>query len=195
VARYEFCVRNREDFETPLALYRFTLAWAAKRSDRFMLKLVPGIYDDPEDEARFRSLGQEKIIPIPEVTDADRLLRDALQNAVKLLTSTLAYRIPVEVIDAPTEIVQVQGTPTDVFVKELTRKRPPQKAISGELCPVEDLDLFAGDRRLYSLPDYGRVQLLDLADEELESLCQTLSQAEFDPTHLVRSSPYVSDFL
>ncbi|MEQ8963652.1 MAG: hypothetical protein RLP02_38065 [Coleofasciculus sp. C2-GNP5-27] len=184
--RYLIDERNLE-LDTSLAVYRTALTWAAARSEYFILSLQPGVYNNPEDETRLRALGKVTTIPIARATDSENLLFQEVVKFFSILTDTLQIRVK----DRPTQVVQVRGTPDDAFVRELTRKEAPEKAISGDLCLAEDVELFLGKRRLYSLYDYGRTQILDLIDEELESIHQTFTRAGLDPSYLISTPPYV----
>ncbi|HBE17710.1 MAG TPA: hypothetical protein DEG17_19425 [Cyanobacteria bacterium UBA11149] len=194
--RYQFYLRDKkDDLETLIALYQVTIYWAANRGTRFILSLIPGIYDKPEDEARLCSLGKVTIVPPRELTDTEKFIAQELMNACdKIVQELSGNKLELSTFSIPTKVVQVQGTPDEIFAKELTCKRPPQKALSGELCPVEDLEVFVGDRCLYRSSDYGTMQIFDLTEEEHESLLQTLKEADIDPTYLVRSLPYVTDY-
>lgn len=163
-----YLIDDREaDPETALALYRSTLAWAAIRGERFVLRLQTGIYDDPADVTRLCALGQTTAAPTvgPPSGLPDRILAKLFPN--------------------PEDIVEVRGTPDEAFVRELTRKPAPPRAVSGDVSPVEDVMVLIGDRRLYSLSDYGRDQVLNLTEEELDSLRQTLRQAGLEQERVI----------
>jgi hypothetical protein len=186
--RYLIDERDTEP-EISLALYKSILTWAAARSDSFMLSLQSGIYDNLDDETRLRALGKVTTFLAPEPTVSEIHLFQEVIN----IFSNLADIVQVRVNDRSTEVLQVRGTPDQMFVQELTRRGSPERATSGDLCPAEDVEMFVGDRRLYGLYDYGRTQVLDLTDEELESLCQTLTHAGLDPTYVIPAPPYITN--
>ncbi|HEV8580957.1 MAG TPA: hypothetical protein VGX68_17970 [Thermoanaerobaculia bacterium] len=158
--------------ETALALYRQTLAWASALGDRFLLRLQISAYEDSSDVTRLCALGKATAVPaaVPPKRFPDRILSKLFPN--------------------PTDIVEVEGAPGEAFVRELTLKPAPPGAVSGDLSPVEDITVFIGPRRLYSLSDYGRDQVLDLTAEELEMLRRTLSQAGLKQESLIPAPPY-----
>ncbi|MGB3692371.1 MAG: hypothetical protein WA865_11865 [Spirulinaceae cyanobacterium] len=174
---------NEKDIEpdTSLALYRCVVAWAADHSRYFIMTLQSGIYNHPEDEKRLCALGKVKTIPVSEPTE----LENQLFQEVITLVSSLGDLVELRVGEKTTKILQVQGIPNEELVRELTLQVAPDKAISGDTCPAEDLEMFIGDRRLYALSDYGRTQVLDVTTGEINSLHQTLRQNELDPSHIV----------
>ena len=91
------------------------------------------------------------------------------------------------------ESVQVTGKPDQAFVEALIRTEAPPKAIAGDVCPVEDLILHMGERALYAIYDYGRDQVLDLTEEQLESLRNELRRANLDPNRVRPAPPYIVD--
>jgi hypothetical protein len=91
------------------------------------------------------------------------------------------------------DILQVEGIPNETFVRELTSRTAPPKAVSGDVSPVEDVMIFIGERAIYASYDYGRTQVLELEDDELMNLQQTLKNAGLDPTHIIVAPPYVTD--
>lgn len=60
----------------------------------------------------------------------------------------------------------IEGTPSSSFIQALISKQAPQRAISGDNSPVEDVVIFVDDRPMYGSYDYGRTQLLNLTKEE-----------------------------
>lgn len=196
MAYYRLYLRSNTEFETRLAVYRVTLAWAARKSDSFVIKLIPGIYDSSEDQAELCLLGKVTIIP-QSSSDSTEINSDViatnLQNAVKQF-ATLANNITLNVGEIPKQIIEVKGKPSDQFVQKLTQTLPPQKAVTGELCPVEDLDLYVGVRPILRLRDYGSIHSIDLIDAEAESLRQALLHTHLDPTYLIES-PHSANYL
>lgn len=144
--------------EMSLKLYRTALAWAAKRGDRFLIRLRRNIYTDSDQLSRLQALGQ-----VTQVTS------DLPPGLIGALTARL-FR-------GGSDVLQVEGTPGPEFTNELTEHAAPPKAISGDLSPVEDVIVMAGRRVLFAAYDYGRDVLLDLEDEGLESLRRTLREA------------------
>jgi hypothetical protein len=98
-----------------------------------------------------------------------------------------------QVVAASGDVVQVKGTPNETFIWELTKSAAPPKAVSGDVCPVEDVKLFIGERLLYALYDYGRVQILDLTFEEFKNLNQTLKETGLDPSSVIPAPQYITD--
>lgn len=148
-----------------LSAYRTVLTWAVAKADRFKMSLEHDVYDEPEDEERLRRLGASETID-PQVGGG--------------LISRLLNR--------PAVLIRVTGTPSEELVAELTRKGAPARAIAGDLCPAEDFEAFLGDRLLFGCYDYGRVLLLDLAEEEKRTLSALLEQRGLDPK-IVRITP------
>lgn len=144
--------------EMLVKLYRAALAWAAERGNRFLIRLQRSVYTDPSQLARLLALGQ-----VTQVTS------DLPPGFVGRLTEKL-FR-------SGSDIIQVEGTPGAAFTNELTQNEAPARAISGDLCPVEDVMVFVGSRVIFASYDYGRDLLLDLNDEEVENLRQTLREA------------------
>ena len=160
--------------EIALALYRTTLVWAASRAGRFQFSLRPSMYKSPEEVQRFYGLGTV-VTPIsPKVP------------------RTLFGWILARLLPQREESVQVTGQSGLAFVKALTWAEAPPKAIAGDICPVEDLILYVGDRPLYAVYDYGRDQVLDLTEGELESLRNELQRANLDPNRVRPAPPYIT---
>jgi hypothetical protein len=158
--------QRRVEPETAQALYKIVLAWAADRGNRFIIRLQRGIYENPEDAARLLALGE-----------ATASYGEAPKDFIG--------RIIARVFPPPTDMVQVEGVPNKEFVHELTHRDVPSKAVSGDLCPVEDLTVRQGERILFGSYDYGRDLVLDLSAEELDSLGATLDRAGLDPSRVV----------
>jgi len=169
--RYLIDERNTEP-ATSLALYRATLAWASTQGDRFLLGLQSDIYDDPDDLAVLRALGQ--VAPVPPTR--------APSTGGQPVTTPVAL---------PADLFRVEGVPGEAFVHELTRKQAPARAIAGDLSPAEIVLIFNSNRILYGLYDYGRTQALDLSSEELESLSCALERAGLDPAYVIAAPNYV----
>jgi hypothetical protein len=91
------------------------------------------------------------------------------------------------------DIIRVQGKADESFIQSLTSKGAPAKAVSGDVSPVEDVIVFIADRPLYASYDYGRTQVLELTQEELESLRKGLESQGLDSGRLIPAPPYVSD--
>lgn len=81
--------------------------------------------------------------------------------------------------------LQILGEPGSDFVQALTSKQAPPGAIAGDNSPVEDVVIFANDRRLYGSYDYGRTQLLTLTDQEAEDIRAMLRGRGVGPDLLV----------
>lgn len=64
-------------------------------------------------------------------------------------------------------------------------QRPPARGASGELSPVADVEIYTDERRIYGCFDYGRVQLLEPADEELPDLRRAFQDAGLDPHRII----------
>ncbi len=197
MAYYRLYLRSHTELETRLAVYRVTLVWAASRSDSFVMKLIPDIYDIPEDEAQLRSLGKVTIISQSSSDSTDinsNAIATTLQNSVKQF-ATLAENITLNVGEIPKQIIEVKGEPRDEFVQKLTKTLPSQKAVTGELCPVEDLDLYAGTRPILRLRDYGSIHSIDLIEAEAECLRQALLHTHLDPSYLIESPQFPANYL
>lgn len=158
---------------TSLALYRTTLTWAAERGERFVLYFVPEAYDDPDVPTRLRALGTARETPSSEGSP----------GVLGRLLGKLSGR---------KSRVEVEGHPDQSFVREMTEHTAPAGAVAGDVSPVEDLMVFAGDRTLYASYDYGRTQVLDMTDEELVQLRQALERSGLDPERVVAAPPYVT---
>lgn len=158
--RYLIDQRDAEQ-EMALALYRAALAWAARRGDRFVMDIQRGVYDDPDAVGRLRALGR-----VTEVSSD--LPRDLISRLV-----TKLFR-------GGSDIIRVEGAPGAAFTDELTRTAAPAKAVSGDLSPVEDVQVFASERAIFASYGYGRDLILDLGEEEVESLRQALREAGLD---------------
>jgi hypothetical protein len=183
--RYLIDDRNAE-LEESLKIYRVTLAWAMERGDRFIISLVPEIYDHPDIVTKISALGEEELLPIPPPTFEENLFIEILKSKLSNLT-----KLPIDIHERPTKLLKIQGKPSAELIRELTTQTAPNKAIAGDLSPVEDINIFLGDRYLYILQDYGKTQVLDLNAEELTSLKQTLIKANLDPDYLVIAPNYV----
>jgi hypothetical protein len=90
------------------------------------------------------------------------------------------------------DAVQIRGTLTEDAIRALTEHATPARAVAGDASPVEDVALFNGDRRIYALYDYGRTQMLDLDENQLASLRETLERAGFDPAVITIAPPYIA---
>jgi hypothetical protein len=161
------------DEATALALYRAILRWAAARADRFVLGLQRNIYDDPDELARLLSLGVSGSAPGSGVPP------------------DLVDRIRQKLFKGSSKAVQIEGTPNEELIRALTERAAPPLAVAGDLSPVEDILLLKGKRAFYALYDYGRTQMLDLDNHELESLRQTIQQAGFDPAIVAVAPPRI----
>jgi hypothetical protein len=90
-----------------------------------------------------------------------------------------------------TRSVAVRGQPGPEVVERLVSTTAPPGASAGDLSPVEDVSFLAGDRRLFGSYDYGRDQLLELTEDELALLEQTLREAGFDAV-IVPAPPFAT---
>lgn len=163
------------DLNISLALYKTALTWASKRSDRFVLSLQPSAYDRPDDIAQYLSLG--KVIEKQDIKPKDDLFSRLVEKC----------------LGKEPAVVQVEGEPDERFVRKLTGKGAPMTVVSGDLCPVEDVLIMAGERTIYALYDYGRDQILDLEDEELASLQEALGRAALDPNRVIPAPAGIGD--
>jgi hypothetical protein len=162
------------DFDISLRYYRAIIAWVTMYGDCFILSIKPDDYDNPVYVSRLYALGQ--ILDISNLQDVDYKKAKLIKN----------------IFGRSSETVQVIGIPTSQFLKEMISKPAPPKAISGDIIPVEDILIFKSNRILYISNDYGRSQVLDVSNEELNSLLQSIKQAELDPARIVPAPPYVS---
>lgn len=160
------------DEATALALYRTIIRWVAQRADHIEISIQRQVYDDPTAVADLLELG--------EITGgaASQAFGRSLQSTQRRGTS---------------DSVRVSGAPNARFVSALTERAAPRRAVSGDLSPVEDIVLSRHGRVLYELYDYGRTQMLDLDDDELADLRQTLKRAALNPAAVVVAPPYVTD--
>ncbi|MEZ4728414.1 MAG: hypothetical protein R3E79_14875 [Caldilineaceae bacterium] len=158
-----------------LTLYHITLAWVISRGNRFMLTLQPDLYDDPMQLERLYSLGQ-----IVSLNINDR-------------PNDWFSRILSKIFVEQRNMVAISGSPSTVFLQVMTQIDVPLKVGIGDLCPVEDLQIFLDERRLYFSSDYGRTQILILTEEELNSLHQVLQEAGFDITCVILAPSYLTD--
>lgn len=161
--------------ETELALYRTTLAWAAGRAERFVFVLQPDLYDELAQVKLLTSLGS--VTFSPEVRGSDNWIS---RNLAKLFGKSK-------------ERLQVEGSPNDTFVQILTSMTAPPRAIAGDLSPVEDVEIFIGGRIIYRLSDYGRTQILELDNEELDNLRQVLEAAGLNAERVILAPLYVGN--
>lgn len=81
--------------------------------------------------------------------------------------------------------LRISGVPNPVFQSELTRNTAPEKAVSGDICPVERVEITQSDRVLFGCYDYGRDMTFDLNSEELQELRGVLGSAGVDPERVV----------
>lgn len=167
---------NEQDTDeaTALARYHAVVRWAAAHADRFLISLQRHIYDDPSAVARFSGLGEVVTAPSGEAP------------------ASLAQRGQAKLSKGASESLNIGGAPSEELIRALTEQTAPPNAIAGDLSPVEDILLFSGARTLYSLYDYGRTQMLDLDEQELADLYQTLQQAGLDPAVVVVAPPYTT---
>jgi len=124
-------------------IYRALVTWATERGDRYELTIQPGLYRDPEELRRLERLGTVA----------------AVRQGGGPVAHWLAQGHDVE--------QQVSGHDMDLLRIELLRETTSVEPRSSELSPVEDARVFAGQRVLYSLHDYGRTQLVSGSDEEI----------------------------
>lgn len=156
------------------ARYHTVLRWAAGRSERFVITLRPGVYDEPADVEPFLALGEVKVVSHrpPPIGRLGRLLAPLRSRTAR--------------------VVEVRGAPGPRFLQVLTGTGPPRRAVAGDLSPVEDVELYVDRRPLYGVYEYGRDQVLDLTPGELESLRELLRSEGFDPDHLAPAPPHPS---
>lgn len=166
---YLFDQRDAEP-EMCLALYRAALEWAAQRSDRFVLHIQPGVYEAANEVSRLLALGQ-------------------VTQVGSDVPSDLVSRFVAKLFPGDSKIIQVEGTPGAPFTHELTRVAAPAKAISGDLSPVEDVLILAGERALFASYGYGRDLLLDLDQEEVVNLREALRDAGLEVERLIPAPP------
>ncbi|HLO87002.1 MAG TPA: hypothetical protein VK203_18635 [Nostocaceae cyanobacterium] len=183
--------------EESLALYRATVSWAARQSDYFVLSLQPDIYDSQFLLTKICALGEVERVPVPEPTPEENLFA----KTIKELFHPIANVLEVRFHQRPTELLKVYGKPSEDLITELTTRQAPERAIAGDLCPVEDVEMLIGDgetpsvadRCIYILNDYGRTQVLDMTSEEMESLQEHLLSAGLNPSRLVLAPKYISN--
>jgi hypothetical protein len=159
--------------EMSLALYRAALGWAVLRGTRFVIHIQRAVYEDPKEVARFSALG-----------DVTKVSSD--------LPPDLFGRFAAKLFRSGSDIIQVEGIPSAALANELTRTAAPAKAVSGDLSPVEDVLIFEGDRALFASYDYGRDLILDLTDEELKTLRQTLLEAGLEVERVIPAPPAIT---
>jgi hypothetical protein len=82
-------------------------------------------------------------------------------------------------------VVITGGPPPGDFAQRVTDRSVLASSVSGDLTNVEDLALFAGERRRYLAADYGRTQLLQLDGAELAQLRARLHDQRLDDSVLI----------
>jgi len=158
-----YLVDEREaEPEERLAMYRLALPWAARQGDRAAVVVRPADHHDPAVLRGLLGLGPRE--------------RDAGPGA-----GTVGD-----------DEVRVVCAPDARFVAALTGTAAPAGAISGDLSPAVDVVVYLGRRRLYGCYDYGRVQMMALRENELESLRAAFREAGIDPARIVPAPPYVA---
>lgn len=75
------------------------------------------------------------------------------------------------------EVVEVIGAVGEELVDTLFQSLMPMGAITGDLCPVGDLQVMRGQRILYRVSEYGRDQMFELTDDERAALSARLFEA------------------
>ena len=91
------------------------------------------------------------------------------------------------------DLIRVEGELSTSVVRELTRTGAPARAISGDVCPALQVTILVCDRTLYGCYDYGRTQMLDITNDELEDAKRTLVSGGLDPGVLTPAPRYVTD--
>ena len=89
---------------------------------------------------------------------------------------------------APDEL-RYPAVPDAAFVAEMLGQGPPDRGASGELSPSTDVEVYAGERRIYGCYDYGRVQMLEVTEEELADLRRAFQAAGIDPGRIIPAPP------
>ena len=151
------------------ALYRALLEWAGRHGDRFVLRLDPSAYDDPDQLKGLTGLGTSRPARVEGIPD------DAVGRALSAIGRAFG---------ASDELVQVEGLLGPGVLSELLRD-PPPRARGGEISPAEDVLVMKGDRTLYGSYDYAARQMLELEDAELEEVRRELERAGLEPDSIV----------
>jgi len=143
--------------ETSLSLYRAAVTWAARRGSRFEMRVERNRYRDLEGLRRLTALGSTATAPEEQL------------------------------FGKSTDPVFVTGTAGEDLARELTCVAAPANDLSGDVSPVEAVSIYLGERRTYAAFDYGSTQLLELTDDELQDLRETLKAQGLDPGYLIRA--------
>jgi len=133
--------------EGRLRLFRALVAWAMPLCDNFRCMINIIAYDDPAEAEPYKRLGDTTLLP---------------PDNAGLMQSIFRYNL--------TEPVSIVGRTSPELFDALTTNAAPSGAITGDESPVEDLYLYDGSREVYVVVGYGSDHLLDLTDEELESV-------------------------
>lgn len=149
--------------EDRLRLFRALVTWAIPLCDNFRCMINIIAYSDPADAERYMKLGEATELP---------------PDNAGLLQKVLRYRL--------TRPVRIVGTTSPELLELLTTNAAPPGAIAGDESPVEDLYLHAGARALYTVADYGRDHLLELTDDEAESVRALIDSLGLSPSILGR---------
>lgn len=161
--RYTIRQKNLEQ-ENLLRLFHALVRWSAPKCDRFLLSIYLPHYEGTALVEQIRGLG--------ETIDARTFY--AMRGIGNLPPAN------------EDRLLRITGVPGEDFVRVMTSHAAPAGAIAGDESPVEDLWLYTGDRALYSLNDYGRDQIVDVADDEEDQLRQVLASVGLGPEDLYR---------
>jgi hypothetical protein len=178
---------SKLDLKEALSLYHVILQWSVNHSDKFIIMIEDGIYENLTTQTELLTLGSAKIIPTKTLLNQDNLI---LKKVLGLFKSLDTF-ISVNTENLPQKRIEIKGIPNLLFIQILTKQKAPIKAIAGDLSPVEEIYLFKNDGNIYSLYDYGRTQTLNLTQTELNELSQTLTNSCLSLSYLIPAPSYL----
>jgi hypothetical protein len=140
------------DDETALRVYGLLIGWAAERGTRYELTIQPGLSTNRELLDAILALGE--VTPLPQPGGPVAKWLAAGHDVEARVVGSLMNRFAALMLDRRTDVI----------------------ARSSELSSVEDARVYADERLIYELYDYGRTQLVSGDDAEIDALRRLLAK-------------------
>lgn len=119
------------------------------------------------------------------VRPADYTKEDELQRILALG----GRKLPLGEHPGSRDAVQVEGQVDSGVIESLASMDVPERAIAGDLSPVEDLQILQAGRTIFAVYDYGRTQVLDLDYHDVLELKRFVAELRLDPDRIVIPAP------